>query len=954
MCRKSLSLACFALLFGLGTRVQGAKPFQQDAGADGIVSVEAEHYDNKVKAPNNDEWVEVGPSGLFTGTAGMQAQPNNNNSNHDAPGYSTSSCRLDYVINFVKTGTYYVWVRACGANGNDDSGHAGLDGLEIATCDRMSGWNARYAWSNSTMDNAPSTFDITTVGVHTLSIYMREDGWIVDKVVLTTNASYTPADDGPAESPRGVPVYAIGANPSDAATDVPRDVVPSWQAGPSAVVHDVYFGTVQADVENASRAKPLGVLVGQGQEASTYDPAGYLEFDKTYYWRVDEVNGPPDSTISKGRVWSFTAEPFIYRMTNITATASSSAEGVTPQNTVNGSGLNASEQHSTVDTAMWLSVKTGPQPTRIQYEFNGVYKLHEMRVWNYNIAVESIAGLGFKDVTVEYSANGTEWTSLGDMQFAQAPGQDGYAHNTTVSFGGVAVKYVRLTAKSNWGGLAAQYGLSEVRFYYIPAHPRQPQPASGKTGVSPDVILSWRAGREAASHEVYFSDHNDAVINGTALAAKVNTNSYDPVALNLQLGTTYYWKVVEVNEAATPSAWAGDLWSFSTQQSYMVDDFEGYTNDSPNRVFQTWVDGWGFSKDDFFPNGNPGNGTGALVGYDPSAGDIMEKTIIHGGKQAMPVEYNNVNQPYYSEVERTWETAQNWTVNGAETLQLFFRGNPIGFEEKAGKITMSAAGTDIFNTADEFTYAYKPLAANGTIIAKVENVENTDPWAKAGVMIRESLNPDSRFAGVYATPGNGVRYQARLLNAGSATSDTSVATPEQIALKTPVWIKLERSGTTFNGFYSTDGAKWTAMSWNPQTINIMGNAYVGLAVTSHAVGVGCTAEFSNVTVAGASGAWQFSEIGVDHLLNDRAGLYVALQDSAGHTGVVAHPNPDAALLDTWQAWDIPLADFRSAGVNVTAVRKMSIGVGDRKKPAAGGTGTLFIDDIGFGRPATAQ
>ena len=123
-----------------------------------------------------------------------------------------------------------------------------------------------------------------------------------------------------------------------------------------------------------------------------------------------------------------------------------------------------------------------------------------------------------------------------------------------------------------------------------------------------------------------------------------------------------------------PSAWEGDVWSFSTLEYFPIDDFESYTNESPNRVFQTWIDGWGFSEDEFFPTGNPGNATGSMIGYNPEVGNIMETAIIHGGKQSMPVEYNNVNSPYYSEIERTWETPQNWTLNGADTLQVWFRG----------------------------------------------------------------------------------------------------------------------------------------------------------------------------------------------------------------------------------------------------------------------------------------
>ncbi|GAI04797.1 unnamed protein product, partial [marine sediment metagenome] len=72
-------------------------------------------------------------------------------------------------------------------------------------------------------------------------------------------------------------------------------------------------------------------------------------------------------------------------------------------------------------------------------------------------------GLGCKDVSVEYSVNGTDYTTLGTThEFARAPGAPDYAHNTTVDFSGAAASYVRLTANSNWGGILNQYGLSEV------------------------------------------------------------------------------------------------------------------------------------------------------------------------------------------------------------------------------------------------------------------------------------------------------------------------------------------------------------------------------------------------------------------------------------------------------------------------------------------------------------
>jgi hypothetical protein len=769
------------------------------------------------------------------------------------------------------------------------------------------------------------------------------------EVASKEHATYNPPTLTLPNAVRGTRTSAIYRSPANEANDVFRDAVLSWTPGASAATHNVYLGTDPEAVANAA----AGALVSPGQDANSYDPPGHLEFDRTYYWRVDEVDGPPDLTVHNGAVWSFTVEPFARELENIAATASSSTTAGGPENTVDGSGLDAEGLHGTSDKTMWLSAKGAPQPTWIQYEFDRVYKLYEMWVWNYNISIESVLGAGFKDVSVEYSTNGTDWTSLGDFEFAQAASAEGYAHNTTVDFRGVAAKYVKLTPTSNWYGITVQYGLSEVKFFYIPAHATEPAPASAATGVSPGVVLSWRGGREAASHEVYFSADREAVVSDAALVGTVSQDSYDPAALNLELGKTYYWKVVEVNDAETPSAWESDVWSFSTLEYSPIDDFESYTNESPHRVFQTWIDGLGFSPDEFFPQGNPGNGTGSIVGYNPEVGSIMETSIVHGGRQSMPVEYNNVKQPYYSEIGRTWQTPQNWTLHGADALQIWLRGNPIRFvQDSAGNITMSAGGSDIYGTADQFTFAYKSLAGDGSIIVRVESIENTDPWAKAGVMIRQSLSPDAQFAGVYATPGNGVRFQARLANAGSATSDTSVATAEQMALQAPVWVKLERTGSAFNGFYSTDGSKWTAMSWNPQTINMSGTLYIGLAVTSHNVNVATTGVFSNAsTSAGVSGSWQFAEIGIDQILNDRDSLYAVLKDSAGHTAVITNPDADAVLRNTWQPWNIPLAQLRNAAVNPAGITAMYIGIGDRAKPSPTGAGTLYIDDIGFGRAA---
>jgi hypothetical protein len=451
---------------------------------------------------------------------------------------------------------------------------------------------------------------------------------------------------------------AVSPDPANEASDVYRDIVLSWTPGQFAATHDVYLGTALDDVGSATRDDPLAALVSQGQQATTYDP-GRLEFGQTYYWRIDEVNAPPTSSIFKGVVWSFTVEPSVYPITQIMATASSFEEGSEPQNTVNSSGLDENDLHSANAETMWLSRFDGPQPAWIQYDLGRVHQLHEMWVWNYNGEFEDIIGFGIQNAIIEYSVDGIDWTALGDFEFAQGTGLDGYGPDAPIDFGDVAAQYVRITTNSDWGGMG-QPGLSEVRFLHIPAAASHPQPTDGQTGVALDDLMRWRPGREAASHNLYFSPDQQAVADGTALVGTLDDNSY--ASGPLDFGATYYWKVDEVNEAASPSVWEGELWSFSTTEYDVVDDFEGYTDDieAGMAVFDTWIDGLV-------------NGTGSTVGYFEAP--FTERTIVHGGEQSMPLAYTNASAPGYSEAERTFSAPQDWARGGATMLRLYFYGS---------------------------------------------------------------------------------------------------------------------------------------------------------------------------------------------------------------------------------------------------------------------------------------
>jgi hypothetical protein len=263
---------------------------------------------------------------------------------------------------------------------------------------------------------------------------------------------------------------------------------------------------------------------------------------------------------------------------------------------------------------------------------------------------------------------------------------------------------------------------------------------------------------------------------------------------------------------------------------------------------------------------------------------------------------------------------------------------------------MTASGADIWSVngveADEFHFAYKTLTGAGSIVAKVQSVDNTNGWAKAGVMIRESLSPNSAHAFAAITPANGVAAQGRP-STGGVSFNTN-----QSGITAPYWLKLECSVSgNFTVFHSANGTSWQQVTGAmPQNIPMGSNVYIGLALTSHDAALTCQAVFSNVTTTGTvSGQWAHQDIGI--LSNDPEPLYVAVSNSAGNPAVVVNDDPAAAQIDTWTEWVIPLQAFADQGITLTNVDRIAIGLGTRGNATiAGGSGKMFFDDIRLLKP----
>ncbi len=159
--------------------------------------------------------------------------------------------------------------------------------------------------------------------------------------------------------------------------------------------------------------------------------------------------------------------------------------------------------------------------------------------------------------------------------------------------------------------------------------------------------------------------------------------------------------------------------------------------------------------------------------------------------------------------------------------------------EDAGVFTVIGSGKYIWGTSDEFRYAYQSANGNCTIIARVVGLGDTDDWAKAGVMIRSSLNANAKHASAFITATNGIQFQSRASTGASATQ-TAVA-----GIAPPQWLKVVRTGNTFRASYSADGV--TYIEFGVANVSMGSSVFIGLAVTSHADGELNTAVFDNVT-----------------------------------------------------------------------------------------------------------
>jgi hypothetical protein len=457
------------------------------------------------------------------------------------------------------------------------------------------------------------------------------------------------------------PPTAWNPNPADGAKWVDPNGTLSWSAGSHAVWYNVYFGDDFDTVNNATGALP--------QAETTYEPNGPLGFEKIYYWRVDQFD--TSGATHKGDVWHFTTMR--------------SDSGVKGQYYKEDFGTLVLTRKDPGINFNWGAGAPDPLvPTdNFSVRWTGELEVPFTSDWTFTANCDDWVRLWVDDRLLFDKwgqQSGVEWT--GTLNLAA-----GQKYNVVMEYY-ENTGDARATLYWNSPSWLTPYQPKQVvpqGAFSLPFGARSPYPPVGAVDVPQTAILQWTAGEKAAAHDVYFGTDANAVADANTATADIyqgrqalEETSFDPGPL--EWNARYFLRVDEVNDADPQSPWVGSVWSFTTADFLVVDDFESY-NDEENqgtRIYETWLDGW------------VDNSSGSQVGYtDPP---FAEPTIVHSGRQSMPLTYNNLSSPYYSEAERKWSGPQDWTVHGVDTLTLYFRGESTNTPDKLYVTLTDSAG----------------------------------------------------------------------------------------------------------------------------------------------------------------------------------------------------------------------------------------------------------------------
>jgi hypothetical protein len=722
------------------------------------------------------------------------------------------------------------------------------------------------------------------------------------------------------------PVNAFAPFPANGARAVDPNATLSWQPGLDAYLHELYFSTDKAAVENRD---PAALRTDIDDWNYLFIP-GTMPEQTTCYWAVDETN--VDEIKTPGPLWSFT-----------TIGPEDGAQGEYFIGMAPGGTPALTRVDRTIDFN-WGDPGSPGDPIPVD--------LFSAR-WTADLRVDVEDTYTFITTSDDGARLWLNGPLIVDTWIDQSP-TDHFSTGILLKPG---VYSLEMEYYENGGGAVARLSwlsttmarqIIPASALSLPRHAKLIYPLGGDVNVPPDVLLQWAAGGKAAQHDVYLGTDANAVAKATPASADVyqgrqakDNLTFDPG--ELAWNTTYYWRVDEINDVASGSPWKGMVMSFTTADYLVVDDFESYSGDLNNEIYSFWLDNY---------DATATVQKGALVGLNDAPFVETRAAYVHGGRQSMPLHYDNSGPKYlFSQTERTLDKVQDWTTNDVKDLSLWVVGHPVAAVETApGQYRLSANSGDIWGTSDNFSFYYKTLTGDGSIEAKVVSISsNGYAWSKPGVMIRDTLDPASTYAFMFPTPDGRRAFQNRPAAGGNGFSAHSATG----LVKPPFWVRVVRKGNDLTAYYSTDGTNWVIQpdtentggdaSTNPVTIPMGASVCIGLALCANDLNrLSVTADFSDVKTTGTvTGNWTAVSLG-NNSVNTPEKFYVIVEDT---TGKKTAPQYEPTLVNAaaWTQWKIPLSSL--TGISLSKVKKVYIGVGDPKNPVAGGTGMLYIDDI---------
>ncbi len=415
-----------------------------------------------------------------------------------------------------------------------------------------------------------------------------------------------------------------------------------------------------------------------------------------------------------------------------------------------------------------------------------------------------------------------------------------YTVNIPAILGGSA-GYVGFTAATG-GGTATQ---SILGFTYSPSASTSPNAPLG-LGATPDtatsVNLVWT--NTATNQTGYLLDRaTDAGFTQNLITETLPADPASAVdsAAGILPGSTYYYRIRAFNSAG-PSA-TSNVASVTIPVAPEKPTDQKITLVSSNEIDFSWQDNAGHSANEYQILRSTNLGDFAVIADLPPTSRTAPSVYAWQDTTVTPGNF------YEYHIEAVNSSGHNdFAGLNATTPPAGWSDSDIGSPDLTGSATVTAgtwtvagSGKDIWNTSDQFNFAYRTLGGNGSIVADVLSQTNTDASAKAGIMIRATTDEDAPFVDLFVMPGNKLCLQWRNIAGGVCGSTTSVVQT------LPRYVKLTRSGSSFTGFYSTNGTAWTQIGTAQKPV--MGtSALAGLAVTSHDATKTSMATFSNVTI----------------------------------------------------------------------------------------------------------